>query len=199
MKGRSWERKWDIKMYNSRTLYFCLIKLKFNWRWKCVTKKREVSSLYKFPHEKCVFADDWQGSECERRRESNNKRQVNAMMRRNLFISKLWPLSFSAEGTLVDGWSKLSLARASKCFSETSLRYIAPIFRQEQRIDKRHESSSEAARSLFPVLSLMRCFATWYTRSPGTCASRRKECILPGIRDEVTPGKVSEKENVPFV
>lgn len=65
----------------------------------------------------------------QQRRESN-KRRVSAMMRRNLFISKLRPLSFSAEGTLVDGCPELSLASRSafqKLLSATSRRYFVKI------------------------------------------------------------------------
>jgi len=188
-KEKKLENKVRRKKCNSRVLHFSLIKSRFNWRSN-VTKKKNVSFLHKVLV-RSAFSRTWlQGSE---RRESN-KRRVNAMMRRNLFISKLWSLSFSAEGTLVDGRNFPS--PGSKCFSETSLRYIAPIFRQEQRIDKRHESSSETVHPLFPGLSLTRCFATWYTTSPGTCISRRKKYIPLGIRTEVTLGKVSEKGNV---
>ena len=148
---------------------------------------KEFSFLYKKTLVKSTFSRTrLQGLKRKQRRESN-KRRVNAMMRRNLFISKLQPLSFSAEGTLVDGWSKLSLARTRSAFqkllSATSRRYFVKsnVSINDTRV------SSETARPLFPVLSSSRCFATWYTTSLGTCTSRCKEYIPPGIRNRSYP------------
>lgn len=75
----------------------------------------------------------------ERRRESNNKRRVNAMMRRNLFISKLWPLSFvggrNTRRWLVETFPRQGRSAFQKLLSATSRRY----FVKSRRIDKRHE------------------------------------------------------------